>query len=158
MKLKILLLALFAAGVAASMAIASDGAKHDHGAGTACETHLSGTIASQSLVLTVDRAGDSGLAPGSQATIALGGTGQTVRVKVEGCLTGTTLTAGQVELRVRPVATTTTTTQTGTTATTTTTGTTTTGTTTSALTVAAQRRGDDGGEHHGGATTTTRRH
>jgi hypothetical protein len=132
MKLKMLLLAVFAAGFAASLAFAGDGKKSGHANSGCSETHLAGTIAPQSVVLTVDKAGSSSVTPGSQVTLALGGAGQTVRVNVEACATGTTLTVRQLELRVRTAPT-----QTGTPATTTT-----------------HHGGDDHGDRHKGGTTT----
>ena len=73
MKLKMLLFAVFAAGFAASMAFAGDGTKHDHGNDNGCsEAHVKGTVAAQSLVVTVDRASDRlGLAAGSTVTLAV---------------------------------------------------------------------------------------
>ena len=138
MKLKILLISVFVAGVGASYALAGDG-KH-HGGG--CQNvHLRGTVAPQTLTVTVDKAGEhSSLAAGTQVTLALGGTGQTVRVNVEACSTGTgaalQLTARSVELRVvKPETTDTTGTATGTTT--------------------GKHHGDDEhGDHHKGGPTT----
>ena len=153
MKLKLLvLLALFAAGVFASFALA-DNVKHTKKAEGKChEVHISGTIAPQTLAVTVDRANSKALIPaGTQLSLAVGATGQTVRLKAEACATGTgstlVLTVKQVELRPARV----TTTQTGTTQTgTTQTGTTQTGTT-------SKKHEDEHGDHHGhtGGTTTT---
>jgi hypothetical protein len=149
MKLKLMILsALFAAGIFASLALA-DGGRHGKKADSCQEVHISGTIAPQTLAVTVDRASDKSLiAPGTQLSLAVGSTGQTVRVKAEACATGTggalVLTVKKVELRVRTAQTATTTTQTGTTET----GTT--GTTTT-------KHHDDehGDKHHKGGTTTT---
>jgi hypothetical protein len=143
MKLKILLFVVFAAGVGASYALA-DGGKHKDKNG--CQNvHLRGTIAPQTLTMTVDKAGEnSQIAAGSQVALALGATGQVVRVNVEACSTGTG-TALQYSVRglelrvVKPESTVTTSTET-------------TGTTTG-------KHGDgehgDQGEHHKGGTTTT---
>src|SRR5581483_8801520 len=89
MKLKILLISVFVAGVGASYALAGDG-KHN-GNNNGCQNvHLRGTVAPQSLTVTADKAGEhSSLAAGTPATLALGGAGQTVRVNVEACSTGT---------------------------------------------------------------------
>ena len=100
MKLKItLLVGLFAAGACASLALADDGGKK-----AKCKpVHLSGTVAPQSLAVTLDRASAKGLLPaGSTLQLVVGATGQTVRVKAEACATGTggavTLTVKRIEL------------------------------------------------------------
>jgi hypothetical protein len=146
MKLKLMIMcALFAAGVFASFALA-DGGNHGQKASDCREVHISGTIAPQTLAVTVDKASDKSLiAAGTQLSLAVGTTGQTVRVKAEACSTGAAgaplvLTVKQVELRVSPAQTATT--ETGTTGTTTT------------------KHGDehgnkDGEKHHTGVTTTT---
>ena len=140
MKLKMLLLAVFAAGFAASLALAGDGKKHDNGTGNGCaEAHVSGTIAAQSLAVTLDRASEKlGLASGSVVTLALGGTGQTVRVNVEACATGTgsatQLVVRGLELKVKTART----------------ETTTTGTTTGKH---DDEHGNNGAHHKGGTTT-----
>ena len=139
MKLKMLLLAVFAAGFAASLALAGDGKKHDHGNGCS-EAHVSGTVAAQSLAVVLDKESKRlGLAAGSTVTLALGGTGQTVRVNVEACLTGTgsatQLVVRGLELKVKAARTST--------ATTTSTGTTT-----------GKKHEDEHGKDHRGATTT----
>ena len=110
------------------------------------EVHISGTIAPQTLAVTVDKANEKALIPaGTQLSLAVGATGQTVRVKAEACATGTgsslVLTIKQVELRPANV----TTTRTGTTRT----GTARTGTT-------QKKHEDEQGDHHGhkGGTTT----
>jgi hypothetical protein len=139
MKLKIMTLAIFVAGVGASFALANDGhgkGKHegDHGhKGSKCtHVHVKGSIAPQTLTVTVDRGSRKlNLAPGSQVVLQVGGTDQTVRVSAEACLvtvgSATTLQVKELELKARNTKTTTTT---ATTATTTTAATTTTGTTT----------------------------
>src|SRR5436309_5257383 len=101
MKLKILLFAVFAAGLAASMAFAGDGKKNDHGnAGPCHEVHLSGTVAAQSLAVTLDKGSNkAGLAAGSTVTLALGGAGQTVRVNVQACNTAADGAAAQLSVR-----------------------------------------------------------
>jgi hypothetical protein len=135
MKLKILLFVVFAAGVGASYALA-DGGKHKDQ--NACQNvHLQGTIAPQTLTVSVDKAGEhSQVAAGSQVAVALGAAGQVVRVNVEACSTGTgaalQFSARSIELRVvKPAIVHTTT-----------------GTTTG-------KHGGDNGEHHKGGTTTT---
>jgi hypothetical protein len=145
MKLKLMILsALFVAGIFASLALA-DGGKHAQQATSCHEVHISGTIAPQTLAVTVDKASDKSLiAAGTQLSLAVGSTGQTVRVNAGACSTGTgsalVLTVKQVDLQVKTAQTTTTqtgTTQTGTTGTTT-------------------KHGDEhGNEHHKGGTTTT---
>lgn len=137
MKLKILLFAIFAAGIGASYALAGDGNHHDK---NGCQNvHLRGTIAPQTLTVSVDKAGEhSQVAAGSQVALALGATGQVVRVNVEACSTGTgaalQLSVRSLELRVvKPE-----TPETIKTETTDTTG---------------KHHGDDG-EHHKGDTTT----
>lgn len=114
MKLRIMLLiGMAAAGVAASYALA-DG--HGNGrdayasTGAQCQrVHVLGTVPAQELTVTVTRAGkESSLAPGDTVTVALGSTGQNVRVNVEGCLatgttvTGTTVTGEAAVLHVLP--------------------------------------------------------
>jgi hypothetical protein len=105
MKLKLMVLfALFAAGVFASFALAEDGKQAKHADGKCHEVHLSGTIAPQTLAVTVDKANAKALIPaGTQLSLSVGATGQTVRVKAEACATGTgsslVLTVKRVELR-----------------------------------------------------------
>jgi hypothetical protein len=161
MKLKLtILLALFAAGVFASLALA-EGGKHARKADGCHEVHIAGTIAPQTFAVTVTRASDRAQIPaGTTLNVPLGTAGQTVQLKAEACVTGTgtaaVLTVKQVELRlarVHPARTGTTqtgTTQTGTTqAATTQTGTTQTTTT--------RKHDDDHGhrDHHKGGTTTS---
>jgi len=151
MKLKLMVMcALFVAGVFASFALA-EGGTHAKQADPNCrEVHISGTIAPQTLAVTVDRANEKALIPaGTQLSLAVGATGQTVRVKAEACATGTgsslVLTVKQVDLRPARM----TTTQTGTTqAETTQTGTT------------SKKHEGEHGDHHGhngGTTTSTTR-
>src|SRR5258708_25868616 len=94
MKLKMLLLTIFAAGLTASLAFADGNKPHDNG--PACNpVHLEGTIAPQSLTMTVTHAGsDIGevVAAGSQVTLAVGTTRQTVRVNVDACSIGSAAT------------------------------------------------------------------
>jgi hypothetical protein len=100
MKLKVLLVCLFAAGLGASYALADNGPgkgdKGDNGKAAKCKTvHVQGTVAAQTLTVTLDKgAKHLSLAAGSQVVLQLGGTGQTVRVKAEACstTTGTTTT------------------------------------------------------------------
>ena len=95
MKLKMLLVTVFAAGLGASYALADDGhgnkGEGDHGHGNKCtEVHVRGTIAPQTLTVTLDSAARKlNLAPGSQVVLQLGTAGQTVRVNAEACSTTT---------------------------------------------------------------------
>src|SRR4051794_29538881 len=101
MKLKMTLLsAVFAAGVFASFALAEGGDHAKSADGTKChEVHISGTIAPQALAVTVGKASEkSGMAAGSVLNLAVGATGQTVRVNVQACSTGTG-TAPQYSVR-----------------------------------------------------------
>ena len=111
MKLKALLLvAMAAAGVTASIAVADNGKKNDKAdKGKACRAqHISGTVAPQTFTITVTHApGKSSVAPGSTVTVTIGaGSGQTVRATVDGCSTTTTssaLTVRSVDLKVAKV-------------------------------------------------------
>jgi hypothetical protein len=114
MKLKLtILFALFAAGVTASFALADNGGDAKKTDGKCKEVHISGTIAPQTLAVTVDKASSKSLiAAGAQLSLAVGATGQTVKVKAEACATGAgtalVLTVKQVELRpvkVKPAST-----------------------------------------------------
>jgi hypothetical protein len=104
MKLKLtILFALFAAGVTASFALADNGTDAKKADGKCKEVHISGTIAPQTLAVTVDKASSKSLiAAGTQLSLAVGATGQTVKIKAEACATGTgtalVLTVKQVEL------------------------------------------------------------
>lgn len=99
MKLKILLLAVFAAGLSASLAFADEGKPKDKGP-TCTPVHLEGTVAPQSLTMTVTHSGpDGAVAAGSTVTLAVGTTGQTVRVNVEACSSGGTFTVKHLELQ-----------------------------------------------------------
>ena len=122
LKMQLLLVTVFAAGLGASFAFADDGNGNkagDHG--SKCnEVHVNGTVAAQTLTVTLSK--DSkrlNLAAGSQVVLQLGGTGQTVRVNAEACSTTTgTVTTYQVksaELKARKTKPTTTTTAQGTT-------------------------------------------
>ena len=99
MKLKMILLVVLAAGLTASLAFADDTKPKDKG--SACKpVHLQGTIAPQSLAMTVTHAGPKDVvAAGSQVTLAVGTTGQTVRVNVEACSAGGTFTVKSLELK-----------------------------------------------------------
>jgi len=106
MKLKLLLVTVCAAGFGASYALADGGhgkgGDGDHGRnhGQKCaEVHVRGTIAAQSLTVTLDKGSRRlNLAPGSQVVLQLGGAGQTVRVNAEAC----SLTAGSsTQLQVK---------------------------------------------------------
>lgn len=126
MKLKALLLVAFAAaGVGASIAVADNGKGNDQGDRHGCRAvDISGTVAPQTFTVTVTHAGKhSSIAPGSTVTVTIGGTGQTVRAKVNECSpssgTGTTTTTSttvrSVDLKAMqaPPTTTTATTTTG---------------------------------------------
>jgi len=172
MKLKIVILsALFAAGVGASLALASDGNRKDHGDRSDCrEVNISGTVAPMTLAVKVDRASSaSGIAAGSTFNLAVGATGQTVRIKAEACATGTTgavtLALKKVSLRPQQAAVAGTTTGATTTGATTTRKhdddddhkrTTTVGTTTVAgvVTVVTTTNGKKDDDHHRSRTTT----
>jgi hypothetical protein len=119
-RLKLLLVTVFAAGLGASYALADDGHGNNgnqgeggHGHGSKCaEVHVRGTIAAQTLTVTLDNgARKLNLAPGSQVVLQLGAAGQTVSVNAEACstTTGSTtqLLVKSAELRVRTPRTTT---------------------------------------------------
>jgi hypothetical protein len=135
MKLKALLLvALGAAGVGASMAVADNGTGNDQGKGHGCRgQHISGTVGPQTFTITVTKAEHNGsIAPGSTVVVTIGGTGQTVRATVGRCSSAngttststSTLTVRSVDLKAFNTSTTTTT-------------------------------GKDDDEHHNRGTTTT---
>jgi len=93
-RLKLLLVTVFAAGLGASYALADDGhgknGEGEHGHGKCTEVHVRGTIAAQTLTVTLDNgARKLNLAPGSQVVLQLGAAGQTVRVNAEACSTTT---------------------------------------------------------------------
>ena len=122
MKLKVLLVTVFAAGLGASFALANDGhgKDGDHGkkGGTKCsEVHLRGTIAPQTLTVTADKGSRKlNLAPGSQVVLQLGATGQTVRFEAEACQvtvgSATQLQVKSLEIKAKKTHTTSTTTTT----------------------------------------------
>jgi TOBE domain len=116
-KLKMLLVTVFAAGLGASYALADDGhgkkgeGNNHHGKCT--QVHVRGTIAAQTLTVTLnDAARKLNLAPGSQVVLQLGAAGQTVSVNAEACstTTGSTtqLLVKSAELKARTPKTTTT--------------------------------------------------
>jgi hypothetical protein len=158
MKLKLTILsALFAAGVFASFALAEGGKHAKKADDNNCQgISISGTMAPQTLAITVDKASErSGIPAGTKLNLAVGAAGQTVRVKVEACLTGTSAglqygaySVREVKLKVKATQTETITT-----------GTTTTGTTTTSTTKKHddEHGNNDGDNHHKGGTTTTRR-
>ena len=157
MKLKLTILsALFAAGVFASFALAEGGKHAKKADDNNCQgISISGTMAPQTLAITVDKASErSGIPAGTKLNLAVGAAGQTVRVKVEACLTGTSAGVQYGAYSVREVKLKVKATQTGTT-----TGTTTTGTTTTSTTKKHddEHGNNDGDNHHKGGTTTTRR-
>jgi hypothetical protein len=132
-KLKMLLVTVFAAGLGASYALADDGhgkkGEGDQGHGKCTQVHVRGTIAPQTLTVTLtNQARKLNLAPGSQVVLQLGTAGQTVSVNAEACstTTGSTtqLVAKSAELKAKTPKTSSTTT---TVATTTAAGTTTAG-------------------------------
>jgi hypothetical protein len=107
-KLKMLLITVFAAGLGASYALADDGhgkkGGGDKGHGKCTQVHVRGTIAAQTLTVTLnDAARKLNLAPGSQVVLQLGTAGQTVSVNAEACsvTTGSTtqLVAKLAELK-----------------------------------------------------------
>jgi len=109
MKLKILLLAVFAAGLSASLAFAEDGKPKDTGPNCA-SVHLEGTMAPQALTMTVTHSDGNGTVATGPLTLTVGTTGQTVRVQVEACTLGTQLVVKHVELQAlkpKPAGTTT---------------------------------------------------
>ena len=121
MKLKLTILAaVFAAGMTASFALANDGNGKggDHGKkdGKCTEVHLRGTIAPQTLGVTLDRASKKlASAAGTTVQVALGAAGQTVRVDAEACQVvsggSTVIQVRELHAKVRtpkPAATTTT--------------------------------------------------
>lgn len=98
MKLKILLLAVFAAGLSASLAFAEDGKPKDTGPKCA-PVHLEGTMAPQSLTMTVTHSGGDGTVATGPLTLTVGTTDQTVRVSVEACTLGSQLVVKHLELQ-----------------------------------------------------------
>jgi hypothetical protein len=105
-----LLVTVFAAGLGASYALADDGhgkkSEGDHGNATCTQVHVRGTIAAQTLTVTLsNEARKLNLAPGSQVVLQLGAAGQTVRVNAEACSTttgsSTQLLVKSAELKVK---------------------------------------------------------
>jgi hypothetical protein len=120
-RLKMLLVTVFAAGLGASYALADDGhgkkneGDNGHGHGKCTQVHVRGTIAAQTLTVTLaNEARKLNLAPGSQVVLQLGAAGQTVSVNAEACSTTsgstTQLLVKSAELRARTPRVTTTTT------------------------------------------------
>jgi hypothetical protein len=113
-KLKMLLVTVFAAGLGASYALADDGhGKNAEGHGKCTQVHVRGTIAPQTLTVTLSNAAKKlNLAPGSQVVLQLGTAGQTVSVNAEACSTttgtSTQLVAKSAELKAKTPKTTTT--------------------------------------------------
>jgi hypothetical protein len=111
MKLKVTILAaVFAAGLTASFALANDG--HGKGddqgkkAGKCTEVHLRGTAAPQTLAVTLDKASKKlDAAAGTTIQVALGATGQTVRIDAQACQvvsgTSTVLQIRELHAKVR---------------------------------------------------------
>lgn len=117
MRLKMLLVTVFAAGLGASYALADDGHgkkdEGDHGKGKCTQVHVRGTIAAQTLTVTLsNEARKLNLAPGSQVVLQLGTAGQTVSVNAEACSTttgsSTQLLVRSAELKAKKAKTTTT--------------------------------------------------
>jgi hypothetical protein len=102
MKLRYVLTVVAAvAGFGASLALADDGHRGDRGKGDCKKTAVVGfATAPQSLTLTVDRAnGRSGLKNGQVVTVAVGASGQRVRVLAVGCVgSDGTVTVREAEL------------------------------------------------------------
>lgn len=102
MKLRILLFAVLAvAGAGASYALADGGHQEQAGTNASCQrAHVTGLAAApQTLTVTVARSGkDSPFAAGQVVTVSVGSAGQMVRVNVEGCVSGTSLTGRGAEL------------------------------------------------------------
>jgi hypothetical protein len=114
-KLKLLLVTVFAAGLGASYALADDGhGNKNDGHGKCTRVHVRGTIAPQTLTVTLSNAARKlNLAPGSQVVLQVGAAGQTVSVNAEACSTttgtSTQLVARSAELKAKTPKTTTTT-------------------------------------------------
>jgi len=113
MKLKITILAaVFAAGMTASFAFAhgpGKGSEKEHGKnkeGKCTQVHLRGTIAPQTLNVTVDKGTRKlNVQPGTQVQVQVGAAGQTVRVDAEACQTtsggSTVLQVKELHVKVR---------------------------------------------------------
>jgi hypothetical protein len=114
-KLKMLLVTVFAAGLGASYALADDGhGNKNDGHGKCTRVHVRGTIAPQTLTVTLSNAARKlNLAPGSHVVLQVGAAGQTVSVNAEACSTttgtSTQLVARSAELKAKTPKTTTTT-------------------------------------------------
>jgi hypothetical protein len=119
LKVQLLLVTVFAAGLGASFAFADGGNGQKGGGdhGSKCTgVHVNGTVAAQTLTVTLDQGSKRlNLAAGSQVVLQLGGAGQTVRVNAEACSTttgsATTYQVKSAELKARKTTTTTTTAQ-----------------------------------------------
>lgn len=164
MKIRIMLLMLAGvAGVGASYALANDGDGH-HGhdqkaaAGSCQKAAVFGTASGpQMFTVTVTKSGEhSTLAPGQVVTVAVGQSGQPVRIAAFGCVNGSAVTARSAfVVAPRMMQTTTTGSTTTGTAATTTTGSTTTGSTTTTSTNHVVKSGGNGEgrrghhRHHG---------
>jgi hypothetical protein len=102
MKLRILLLVVVGlVGGGASYALADGGHDGQSGTSPSCQrAHVTGTVvAPQALTVTVTKSGkDSPFAAGQVVTVSVGSAGQTVRVNVEGCVSGSSLTGKEAEL------------------------------------------------------------
>jgi hypothetical protein len=111
MKLKLTILAaVFAAGLTASFAFAHGPGKDDKAKGkdkTKCtQVHLRGTIAPETLNVTVDKATRKlNLQPGTQVQVQVGAAGQTVRVDAQACQVtsggATVLQVKELQIKVR---------------------------------------------------------
>ena len=108
MRLKLLLVTVFAAGIGASYALADGGHGQDGAKPPKCtEVHVNGTVAAQTLTVTLTKGSRRvNLAPGSQVVLQVGAAGQTVNVNAEACASTTgSSTQYQVrsaELKVHP--------------------------------------------------------
>src|SRR4051794_18600052 len=113
MKLKITILAaVFAAGMTASFAFAhgpGKGSDDEHGKnknGKCTQVHLRGTIAPQTLNVTVDKGTRKlNVQPGTQVQVQVGAAGQTLRIDAEACQTtsgtSTVLQVKELQVKVR---------------------------------------------------------
>jgi hypothetical protein len=100
MKLKLLfVVAVFAAGIGASYALAGNGNGKANANGKCQQVHVNGTVAPQAVTVTLTR--DSkrlNLKAGSQVTLQLGAAGQTVRLNAEAC-SATSGSATQLDVK-----------------------------------------------------------
>ena len=92
MKLKVLLIVVFAAGLAASIAVADNGNRGGNGKdGSGCQqpVRLSGTAGPQTLTLTVTHARPDGTVTVEKTvTVTIGAAGQIVQADISACSSG----------------------------------------------------------------------